>query len=249
MITEKRHEVILNIINEKNIVTVLELMDILKTSESTIRRDLTYLEEENLLIRVHGGAKPLTHLSTEFTFKEKSTKNIDEKICLGKYAASLIQDGDCIFIDAGTTTYEVIDHLTQNDLTVVTNGLNHIDLLASRNINCYILGGNIKLTTKAVVGIDAIRFLEKFRFDKCFIGTNGVDIINGFTTPDGNEAAIKESAIKLSQKTYVLCDHSKFNEVAFIKFGDLKDGNIITSNLVSDLDKFIDQTNIKVVEI
>lgn len=249
MITEKRHEIILGLLKEKSIVTALELMNILNASESTIRRDLTYLEEKNLLRRVHGGAKSITSLSTEFTYKEKLEINMNEKTAIAKFAASLIKDGDCIFLDSGTTTFEIIQYLNQKDLTVVTNGLNHINLLASKNINCFILGGNIKSTTKAVVGIDAIRFLEKFRFDKAFIGSNGVDLYHGFTTPDSNEAAIKDVAINLSKKTYVVCDHSKINEISFIKFGELKDGEIITSSLAHNLEDFNSKTTIKVVEI
>lgn len=249
MITEKRHEIILDLLNKKGIVTAIELMTTLNASESTIRRDLTYLEEQNLLKRVHGGAKSITSLSTEFTYKEKLSRNKDEKTAIAKFAANLIQDGDCVFLDAGTTTYEIIKYLDEKEVTVVTNGLNHINLLASKNINCFILGGNIKLTTKAVVGIEAIRFLEKFRFDKCFMGANGVDVSHGFTTPDNSEAAIKEVAIKLSKKTYIVCDHSKLNEVSFIKFGDLKDGEIITSSLATDIENFKDITTIKVVDI
>lgn len=249
MITEKRHEIILSLLKEKTIVTALELMKTLNASESTIRRDLTYLEEQNLLKRVHGGARSIPSLSTEFTYKEKLEINMNEKTALAKFAANLVKDGDCIFLDAGTTTYEIIKYLNQKDLTVVTNGLNHINLLASSDINCFILGGNIKSTTKAVIGIDAIRFLEKFRFDKSFIGANGVDLHHGFTTPDSNEATIKEVAIKLSKKTYVLCDHSKINEISFVKFGELKDGEIITSSLSSNLEEFNYITPINVVEV
>ena len=111
MLTEKRYEIILSLLKEKGLIKVTELMDSTNTSESTIRRDLCTLESKGLLQRIHGGAKSINYTSKELSFKEKSTKNIHEKNILAKYAASLIEDGECIFLDAGTSTYEIIKYL------------------------------------------------------------------------------------------------------------------------------------------
>ncbi|TPF98405.1 DeoR/GlpR family DNA-binding transcription regulator, partial [Clostridium perfringens] len=174
MLSEKRHEIILNLLKLKGFVSLTELLEATESSESTIRRDLSYLESINLLKRVHGGAKSLANVSKELSYNEKSSKSIHEKRAIAKYAASLIEDGDCIFVDAGTTTYELIDYLEGKDILVVSNGLSHIDTLIQKNIKCYVIGGNIKISTKAITGCDALMCLSKFRFDKCFIGANGV---------------------------------------------------------------------------
>ena len=246
MLTEKRYEIILSLLKEKGLIKVTELMDSTNTSESTIRRDLCTLESKGLLQRIHGGAKSINYTSKELSFKEKSTKNIHEKNILAKYAASLIEDGECIFLDAGTSTYEIIKYLRNKDILVVTTGLNHIDALVDNDIRCYMIGGNVKLNTKAIVGSHAIKYLNKFRFDKCFIGTNGIDLKAGFTTPDCEEASIKSCAIDNSKISFVLADNSKFNEISFVKFSELEKCIIIT-NKENGINEYKEITDIKVV--
>lgn len=246
MLTEQRYEIILSLLKEKGLIKVTELMKILNTSESTIRRDLGNLEAQDLLHRIHGGATSINYKLKELSFKEKSSKNVQEKDMLAKYAASLIQNGDCIFLDAGTSTYEVIKYLNNKDVLVVTTGLNHINALVDNDIKCYMVGGSVKLNTKAIVGSHAIKCLSKFKFDKCFIGTNGIDLKSGFTTPDCEEASIKECAIDNSKTAFILADSSKFDEVSFVKFSELDRCTIITNkqNGIKEYEKF---TNIKVV--
>lgn len=248
MLSEKRHEIILNLLKLKGFVGLNELLEATESSESTIRRDLSYLESINLLKRVHGGAKSLDNVSKELSYNEKSSKSIHEKRAIAKYAASLIKDGDCIFIDAGTTTYELIDYLENKDIFVVSNGLSHIDTLIQKNIKCYIIGGNVKISTKAITGSDALMCLSKFRFDKCFIGANGVHPTYGLTTPDTEEAIIKECAIKNSRKSYLLVDDSKFGEISTIKFADI-DKCIIVTNEKPEDNTYDKKTDIKVVDI
>ncbi len=247
MLSEKRHEIILNLLKLKGFVSLTELLYATESSESTIRRDLSYLESINLLKRVHGGAKSLANVSKELSYNEKSSKSIHEKRAIAKYASSLIDDGDCIFVDAGTTTYELIDYLEGKDILVVSNGLSHIDTLIKKNIKCYVIGGNIKISTKAITGCDALMCLSKFRFDKCFIGTNGVHHTYGLTTPDNEEAILKECAINNSRKAYVLADDSKFGEISTVKFSDINKCVIITNEKPEDT--YDKKTNIKVVDI
>ena len=248
MLSEKRHEIILNLLKLKGFVGLNELLESTESSESTIRRDLSYLESINLLKRVHGGAKSLDNVSKELSYNEKSSKSIHEKRAIAKYAASLIKDGDCIFIDAGTTTYELIDYLENKDIFVVSNGLSHIDTLIQKNIKCYMIGGNVKISTKAITGSDALMCLSKFRFDKCFIGANGVHSTYGLTTPDTEEAILKECAIKNSRKSYLLVDDSKFGEISTIKFADI-DKCIIVTNEKPEDNTYDKKTDIKVVDI
>ena len=108
------------------------------------------------------------------------------------------------------------------------------------------IGGNVKLNTKAIVGSHAVKCLSKFRFDKCFIGTNGVDLNAGFTTPDCEEASIKSCAIDNSKMSFVLADTSKFNEVSFVKFSELNKCIIIT-NKENGIKEYKEITDIKVV--
>lgn len=247
MLTEERHKIILEVLQEKKLAKINELVEITNTSESTIRRDLTFLESINALKRIHGGATLPKGRLLELSYGEKEIQSVDEKRVIAKYAATLIEDGDSVYLDAGTSTFEIIQFIDKKNIVVVTNGLKHINALVENNINCYILGGKVKSTTKAIIGIDALKNLEKFRFDKCFLGINGIHLEYGFTTPDSEEAILKESAIKHSRETFVLADEGKFGEVSFVKVADLGKATIITNSKTEDYEGYSKKTKVKVV--
>ncbi|NGM82687.1 DeoR/GlpR transcriptional regulator [Paenibacillus sp. 7124] len=228
MLTEERCRLIIQRLQEKGVVKIQELTEMLEASESTVRRDLIDLESRNLLKRVHGGASLVANRSQEPGMEEKTFKNIQPKNVIARLAASQVLDGECIYLDAGTTTLAMIPHINAKGITVVTNGLSHVETLVNKRITSYLLGGMMKSHTKAVIGSIAFQNMDNFRFDKCFLGTNGVDAEWGFTTPDPEEALIKRRAHQLSAATYVLADSSKFGEVAFAKLFDLHEATVIT---------------------
>ncbi|MEN2467380.1 DeoR/GlpR family DNA-binding transcription regulator [Ornithinibacillus sp. JPR2-1] len=244
MLTDERYSVILNRLQESGIVKSQDLLTILNCSESTIRRDLDHLEQAGYLKRIHGGAKRIYQLDEELSNKEKSLKNVQEKSSIGKFAASLIEENDVIFLDAGTTTLAIIDYIKVGNITVVTNGIQHASLLADYGIDTILLGGKIKLSTKAIVGPTSISELKNYQFDKAFIGTNGIDLEFGCTTPDPEEAAIKRLAFRQSANSYVLADQTKWNKVTFVKVCDLDDVTIITEQTELDLSSFKEKTTI-----
>jgi DeoR family transcriptional regulator, fructose operon transcriptional repressor len=248
LLTPERHQLILQLLKEKSIVKIQELVDITETSESTIRRDLIQLEDEKLLKRIHGGAARLQGKLQEPSMNEKSSKNLQKKRRIAKYAASLVEEGDCIYLDAGSTIMEMIEFLPLKDIVIVTNGLMHMNLLLEKQITTYLIGGYAKHKTKAVVGRGAIESLKNYRFDKCFMGVNGIHPQFGFTTPDQEEAMIKEMAMSLSGAAFVLSDDTKFSEISFAKIADLHKATIITNELEEDLEKqYSSKTTIKVV--
>ena len=106
----------------------------------------------------------------------------------------------------------------------------HIDELLKNNIKTIIAGGEIKGLTGAIVGIETVEFLDKYQFDKCFLGTNGISIKAGFTTPEVNEAMVKKKVLELSEEKYILADEDKFNKISNIKFSSLGNCKIITTN-------------------
>lgn len=145
--------------------------------------------------------------------EEKTFKNIQQKTTIARLAAQEIENGECIYLDAGTTTLAMIPFIEAKDVTVVTNGLSHVEALVSKRIRSYLLGGMMKIHTKAVIGSIALQNMDNFRFDKCFLGSNGVDPEMGYTTPDPEEALIKRRAHQLSGKSYVLADSSKIGKL------------------------------------
>ena len=154
MLTEERHAIILDTINRQHSVRLNELCELLGTSESTIRRDLTALDEKGLLTKVHGGAIAIHEKFSpvEHSMEEKSKLYTEEKEAIAKYAASLVEDGDFVFVDAGTTTEKMIDYLPEKKATFVTNGFVHAKRLAQRGFKVLVLAGEFKLSTEAVVG-------------------------------------------------------------------------------------------------
>lgn len=228
MLCEERHGIILREIVEKGISKVERLSKLTNSSESTIRRDLSYLEEKGQIKRVHGGAVLTKGRFIEESFEEKLVHNREEKIEIAKFAASLIEDGDSIYLDASTTIYEMTKFIDKKDIFVVTNGIDNIDALLEKDIDVYILGGKIKSKTKAVVGTNTFNELEKFRFDKAFIGISAIDIEFGLTTPDQEEALMKSKAIEVTREAFVLADSSKFNKISFTKVSDFREVTVIT---------------------
>ncbi|TDM12213.1 DeoR/GlpR family DNA-binding transcription regulator [Macrococcus lamae] len=229
MLTIERHDTILSLLSTHEAVSLQLLMDETNSSESTIRRDLSTLEKEGKLIRVHGGAKRTVEKHRDIALSVKTTKFVAEKNDIAKQAAALVQDNDCIYLDAGSTTLAMIPHLNQQHLTVVTNGLTHVPPLVEQGIEVYMVGGYVKSSTYAHVGVQARTMLDSFSFDKAFMGANGVDLIHGLTTPDIEEAAIKTAAVRKSKHSYFLIDDSKFDETTFAKICDLEDVQLITN--------------------
>jgi len=231
MLTNERHDLILSLLTEKQTIKIQEIVDATSASESTIRRDLTELENLGKLERIFGGATVPSRHSIEPSVTDKSTKNLQGKIRIAKHAASYIQEGQCIFLDAGTTIFQMIPFLQDKKVIVVTNGLTHVELLNDLGIQTYLTGGFIKRRTGALVGSQAIQSLGAYRFDLCFLGVNGIHADHGYTTPDPEEAAVKQLASSQSHKTFVLADHTKMNKISFAKILDIQQADLIVNEV------------------
>lgn len=248
MLTEERYSVILEQVSQNKSVTLTELCELLGASESTVRRDLITLDEKGLLKKVHGGAISADDRSlnlVEHDVESKSKLFTEEKSAIAQYAASLLEDGDFCFIDAGTTTEKLIDFLPIKDASFVTNGFVHAKKLALKGFKTYIPAGEIKKTTEAIVGAECVSSLQNYNFTKCFMGANGISLTAGISTPDLNEALVKATAIKRSRTAYVLADHSKFDQIAAVTFAQTESIQIITDKLNDK--KYTAKSNIKEV--
>ncbi|MGL4344184.1 MAG: DeoR/GlpR family DNA-binding transcription regulator [Cellulosilyticaceae bacterium] len=244
MLTEERQQLILQQLKQQGTVTVAELVAQLDTSESTIRRDLTVLSERGQLKKIHGGAMLEQGVAThiEYQMDCKQTMNQLEKQCIARYAARLIEDGDVIYLDAGTSTERMIDFIEAKDLVAVTNGIGHVKKLLQKGIQTVMIGGSVKAVTEAVIGVNAVAELDKYHFTKGFFGTNGVSGYKGYTTPDIEEAMVKQKAIQKSNEVYILADHTKINEVSFVRFAKIDEATLITDRQVDG--KLHEQTTI-----
>lgn len=239
MLQEERFNKILTELSNTGAVKNVNLIEMLNVSESTIRRDISELDRMGKLKKVFGGAVQIKKSvnTLEEDILTKSAVNINEKQAIARYAASLIKDNDFIFIDAGTTTERMIDYIDNPTATYMTNGIIHAQKLAQKGLRVNVIGGKLKGRTLSVIGVGAVKSIENYNFTKCFMGTNGVDLEKGFTTPDLDEAVIKEGVIKHSNEVYILADASKFDKVYATSFAQLKGSCIITDKLINTLYK------------
>lgn len=192
-------------------------------SESTVRRDLKELEEAKLLKRTHGGAVSLISVNFEAAYPDKADRFLDEKLRIARKAVEMIQEGDAILLDAGTTTLQIAKELKNfSNIKVITNSIMALNELKDcRNIEVSITGGMLRPDTMAFVGPMTERSLEMVRVDKAFLGTNGLDLEEGITTPNILEAATKRKMIAIAKQVILLADHSKIGKVSFCKVADV----------------------------
>lgn len=219
VLTFDRRNKILEYISENGSAGVHELSIRLGTSESTIRRDLADLASAGKIDKVHGGAMlpSLEFINREDSINIKVQKNFEEKMLIAEYAASLINDQDYVFIDAGSTTFLMTRFITSSKATFITNGIAQAHELVKNGCKVMVLGGELKDTTEAIVGAVAAQNLQKYNFSKAFIGANGISLKQGITTTDTSEAVIKAVAVERSFSSFVLADASKFGKVSAVK--------------------------------
>lgn len=232
MFSIERQQIIKELVVQNNSVQVNELAIEFNVSESTIRRDLREMELKGLLSRTHGGATDVSRMNYEMSFKEKEIENSIEKQSIGEIGAALIQDGDSVILDAGTTTLEIAKRITAKNITIITNSLDiALELSNKENVELIVAGGSLRQTTRAMVGKLTEDVFLNFKVDKAFVGVNGITLKDGFTTPNFIESHSKKAMIEVANKTIIVADSSKFNKVCFSKICNFKDvSSIITSN-------------------
>ena len=218
MLAEERQRVILRVLEEKRAATVAVLCRETGASEATIRRDLNELDRQGKLNKVHGGAVlPVSEFeSQEPDVLTKSTLHTEQKDRIARYAAAQVNDQDFVFIDAGTTTLRMAEYLEGSKATFVTTGIECARRLVEKGLLVYVAG-------RESIG--------RYNFTKAFIGTNGISLGHGYTTPDIEEASIKSLAIDHSYVSYVLADSSKFGKVSAVTIASLDKACILTDRL------------------
>lgn len=231
LLAEERFRAILELLALRGAVTIAEFAEELDISESTVRRDLIELDRQGRLVKVRGGAtaRASSYMTSDRTMLEKQALYTKEKRCIARCAAEMIQPNDVVFLDAGSTTAFLPDFLQQSEATFVTNGMEHAQKLSRLGCHVIMLGGEVKPVTEAAIGVSTVEMLRRFHFTLAFLGTNGIGIRTGFTTPDPNEAAVKTAAFEHSRRCYVLADASKFDVIAPVTFAHLSQVSIITT--------------------
>jgi DeoR/GlpR family transcriptional regulator of sugar metabolism len=217
MLTAERRTRIIELINDRNSISVSELGKLLNVSDMTIRRDLRTLANEGLLERVHGGALSRRGRSYEPPYLIRTTKSVEQKELIGRCAADLIDEGDSICLDVGTTTLELAKAMIGiPNLTVVTANLYIVEVLSEApNIRLIMTGGILRKEEHSLIGHIAQRTYKEFRIDKAFVGIGGLHLEAGLTEYNLEDTLVKQAMIANAGQVIVLADSSKFGETCF----------------------------------
>jgi DeoR family transcriptional regulator, fructose operon transcriptional repressor len=225
MYAEERQQHILDHARAAGRVDVHTLAQDLDVTPETVRRDLTILAQHGVLRRVHGGAIPVERLGFEPGVDARSERFVAEKERIAKAALAHLPDEGTVLLDAGTTTLRLAERLPHDrELTIVTNSLPIAVLVAKQpNLSLYLLGGRVRGRTLAAVGAWLTSALQDVFVDVAFLGTNGLSVSRGLSTPDQSEAAAKRAMIKAARRSVVLTDHTKIGVEHFSRFADLSE--------------------------
>ena len=201
---DARRNQIVEILRSNPLVRVDKLAEQLQVSVITIRRDLQYLEDNGLLTRFYGGARATEHISKEVDEVETC------RAMIARYAASLVEDGDTIFINTSRNALDIIPYITKNNVTVITNNGKAISRERGENVSIILTGGELRYPKEAMVGDFAVRNLQNIFAKKAFIGCSGISAQAGVTTEIANEVNVNQLMIEhATQEVYVLADHTK----------------------------------------
>lgn len=210
-------------------VRISELSERYGVTEMTIRRDLEKLEEGGSVRRTFGGA---IYVYRDVALQDRTGLYMDEKVRIGRQAASLIAPGESVFLDGGTTTLQIARALRAGQqITVVTNALNIAAELASKQIPTIMTGGMLLESTHSLVGPIAAQSLSGMAFDRAFLGATGLSEAHGFSNSNLYEAEIKRIAVRQARETTVVLDRTKFGARVLVSFAGLADVKRIVTDL------------------
>ena len=218
---KEREKLILEKMLKEKSVTVRGLSESLYASEPSIRRDLASLELQGLVRRVHGGAVLNENGSgeTKIPFLIRELEEISEKLVIAKKAASLVKDGDVIFLDASSSAFNMIPYIVEKkDITVITNGIKAINALCEykdRGVKIIATGGRVHTTCLAFVGDDAFKTVEQYNADVCFFACRGLSEDGKLTDIAPDEDYVRLKMMEHSERSYLLCTAEKIGKVYY----------------------------------
>ena len=215
VIPAERQRAIIALLGYEKIISFNQLADELKVSHMTIRRDIARLEEQGKVVSVSGGVQLTETMSHEPSHDTKRSLHHESKVVIGRYAAELIPQGATVYLDAGTTTLEIANHISQrDDLLIVTNDFVITSFLMS-NSNCdlYHTGGKIDRENKSCVGDKTARMLQAINIDLAFVSTSSWDQ-RGISTPSEDKVLVKQAIVNSALRSILVSDSSKYGKIA-----------------------------------
>ena len=247
---ERRNQIYEKLQRDKKVV-VGELSQFYNVTEETIRRDLEKLEKEGLVIKSYGGAILNENTNIDLPYNIRKKHNVSGKQKIAKLVESLVHSGDCIMLDASSTSVFIARALKKKDtLTVVTNSVEvMIELADKESWNVISTGGRIKNGGLAMEGAKAVESIREYHVEKVIISAKAFDICNGFTDSSEETVGIKHAMLQSGRERIVAIDSSNFEKTAFCKIADLQEIDYIVTDKKPDekILQFIGQENVKIL--
>lgn len=252
MLKEERFQKILDMLDENNIIKITDINKKLGVTEITIRRDLKVLEEKGLLKRIYGGAKKIEKSTSRESFSELSSNekrkiNIDQKKHIAKTAASMVEEGDIVYIGPGTTNELIYDYLEVPYAKIITNSMPvFLRFKDDRRYEIILVGGRYRPHTDVFVGSFTNENLQSMRVKLAFVGTNGI-YNDSITTSNEEEGVCQKIIMDNAVKKYILCDSTKIEKEDFFSFYNLKDITAVITD--ENIDETLKKKYGKIVKI
>ena len=232
LIPAQRREKIQEFLAVHQIARTADLMDLLEASEATVRRDLEWLEQKGFLERTHGGAILNQRVIFEQAYQQRAQYHPEEKKLIGHLAASLIEDGDIVFINSGTTATQVLKHIRRDArITVFTNNVNAAIELGDPGFHYYLTGGEFQGRSNSLAGRFALDNLNLVYANKLILGVDGISLKHGCTVPTNDEAEVVRRMIDRTKgKVIVAADRSKWGAVSNFHVANIDEVDIFVTD-------------------
>lgn len=251
-VTERRHEILERVLHDGR-VAVVELSEALGVSEVTIRADLQALADQNLVVRIHGGAIPVSRLSPDLSFTLRRQQQVMAKDHIGRAAAAMIHDGDAIFLDTSSTALAIARHVSHlRHVTVVTNSIAIVqELMDAPEISVVVPGGRLRRETASLIGTDGLAQLARYNVQKGFFGAHGLSLVEGLTDVSSDEADVKRVMVERCSQTIAVVDATKWGRVGLASFAYIDDLDTIVTdhNAPADLVAEVQARSIQVLHV
>lgn len=225
LIPAQRREKIQEYLTIHQIARTADLCELLDASEATVRRDLEWLEKKGVLERTHGGATLNQRMILEQAYQQRAQHHPDEKRRIGELAASLIEEGDIVFINSGTTATQVLQHIRSNsNITVITNNVSAVMELGEPGFHYHLTGGEFQPRSNSLAGRFARDNLSLVYANKAILGVDGISLKHGCTVPTNGEAEVVRKMIERTKGPIIIAaDYSKWGVVSNFPIADIQE--------------------------
>lgn len=235
MLAVARREQIKELIQEQKSVTVAALSQRFDVTDETIRKDLQVLEDENILVRTYGGAYIVHGVQTDLDVDVRESLYVGEKEFLGRKCAELVKPGECIFLDASTTSLHIAANVVNMKVTVITNSLKIAGYIAkSQTAKLVMIGGILDAASQSFLGRSANQLLERYYADKAFLSCRSVSLENGVTDSNELQAELRSIAVRRCNSAHLVVDHTKIGKTSFSSICGLNELDALLTDATLD---------------